>query len=105
MSHFRRFQKKIKEANYPKSIPEFAAELNITPIHLNRICRSVSGHSAIQLVHRYLIGEAQKYLTHTSYSISEIAYLLKFEYPNYFAKLFKKYTGLSPVEFRKKQRS
>lgn len=105
MSHFRKFQKKIKEASYPKSIPEFAEELNITPIHLNRICWSISGHSAIQLVHRYLINEAQKYLTHTSYSISEIAYLLKFEYPNYFAKLFKKYTGVSPVEFREQQRA
>ncbi|AEI47976.1 helix-turn-helix domain-containing protein [Runella slithyformis] len=104
MSHFRKFQKKIKEANAPKSIPEFADELHITPVHLNRICRAVAGKSAIQLVHQNLIAEAQKYLLHTSYSVSEIAYLLKFEYPNYFAKLFKKYVGMSPVEFRQRDR-
>lgn len=104
MSHFRKFQKKIKETHEPKSIPEFADELNITPVHLNRICRSVSGKSAIQLVHQNLIAEAQKYLLHTSYSVSEIAYLLKFEYPNYFAKLFKRYVGVSPVEFRQRDR-
>lgn len=104
MSHFRKFQKKIKEADYPKSIPEFADELHITSVHLNRICRSVAGKSAIQLVHQNLIAEAQKYLLHTSYSVSEIAYLLKFEYPNYFAKLFKKYTGVSPLDFRRQDR-
>ncbi|MFN8348242.1 MAG: helix-turn-helix domain-containing protein [Spirosomataceae bacterium] len=104
MSHFRKFQKKIKEADYPKTIPEFADELNITPVHLNRICRLVSGKSAIQLVHQNLMAEAQKYLLHTSYSVSEIAYLLKFEYPNYFAKLFKKYVGMSPIEFRQQDR-
>lgn len=101
MTYFRKFQQNIKKSEYPKSIPEFAHELHITPVHLNRICKAIVGKSAIELVHQNIIAEAQKYLLHTSYSVSEIAYLLKFEYPNYFAKLFKKHIGLSPVEFRK----
>jgi AraC family transcriptional regulator, transcriptional activator of pobA len=105
IAYFRKFQKSIKNSAYPKSIPTFAAELNITPVHLNRICKAVSGKSSIDLVNQNLINEAQKYLLHTSYSISEIAYLLKFEYPNYFAKLFKKYVGISPMEFRSKNRN
>jgi AraC family transcriptional activator of pobA len=104
MTHFRKFQQSIKHSEYPKSIPAFAEELNITPVHLNRICKAVSGKSAIELVHQNLIGEAQKYLLHTSYSVSEIAFILKFEYPNYFAKLFKKYVGMSPNEYRKYDR-
>jgi AraC family transcriptional regulator, transcriptional activator of pobA len=104
MSYYRRFQKSIKHSDYHKSIPAFAEELQITAVHLNRICRAASGKSAIELVHQNLVSEAQKYLLHSSYSISEIAYLLQFEYPNYFAKLFKKYTGSTPVEFRLKYR-
>lgn len=104
MTHFRKFQQHIKHAEYPRSIPEFADELNISPVHLNRICKAVAGKSAIELVHQNIISEAQKYLLHTSYSVSEIAYLLKFEYPNYFAKLFKKYVGVSPIEFRRQDR-
>jgi len=104
MSHFRKFQKNIKTASFPKSIPQFAAELAITPVHLNRICRAVAGKPAIQLVQEHLVSEGKKYLTHTSYSVSEIAYQLNFEYPNYFARLFKKYTGVSPGEYRAKER-
>ncbi len=100
LTYFRKFQQSIRSSEYPKGIPDFATELNITAVHLNRICRFVAGKSAIELVHQNVITEAQKYLLHTSYSVSEIAYILKFEYPNYFAKLFKKHTGMSPKEFR-----
>ena len=98
--HFRQFQRLLKTADYPKSIPQFAQELNISPVHLNRVCQSIVGKSALQIIQEYLIEESKKYLEYTSHSISEIAYLLKFEYPNYFAKLFKKYMGMSPKEFR-----
>jgi AraC family transcriptional activator of pobA len=100
LEYFRQFQKRIKTAEYDKPIPEYAQELGITPVHLNRICKTVIDKTALDLVQEHLIEEAQKYLRYTSYSVSEIAYLLKFEYPNYFAKLFKKHTGLSPTEFR-----
>jgi len=104
MAHFRKFLQSIKQSEYRKSIPAFADELHMTPVHLNRICKAVAGKSAIQLVHQNLISEAQKYLLHTSYSVSEIAYLLKFEYPNYFAKLFRKHVGISPNEYRQQDR-
>jgi AraC family transcriptional regulator, transcriptional activator of pobA len=73
-------------------------------VHLNRICQNVVGKSALQVVQEYLIEESKKYLEYTSHSVSEIAYLLKFEYPNYFAKLFKKQTGISPTEYRELKR-
>lgn len=103
LTHFRHFQKLIKQATYPKSIPDFADELNISAVHLNRICQSVVGKSALDLIQEHQIEEAKKYLRYTSYSISEIAFLLKFEYPNYFAKLFRKITGMSPKAFRENQ--
>jgi AraC family transcriptional activator of pobA len=103
LQHFRAFQKNYKNSENGKSIPQFADELGISPVHLNRVCRAVAGKSASQLVQEFTVQKAQKYLTYTSYSVSEIAYLLKFEDPSYFAKMFKKYSGMSPSEFKKNQ--
>lgn len=98
--HFKKFQHLIKTAENDRTITAFANDLNITPIHLNRVCKSITNKPAIQLVHEHAIREAEKYLKHTSLSVSEIAYLLKFEYPNYFSKLFKKYTRVTPMQCR-----
>lgn len=98
--YFRKFQQRVRQAGTTHSIAQLADELAITPVHLNRVCRSIAGKSASELVQEHILNEARKYLTYTSYSVSEIAYLLHFEYPNYFARFFKKHTGLSPTEFR-----
>lgn len=101
LSYFNAFQKLIKKT-LPESklIKDYADDLRITPVHLNRICQSLMQKSALQLVHDYTITEAKKYLVYTSYSVSEISYLLNFKDPAYFSRLFKKQTGFSPNQFR-----
>lgn len=103
LQYFRKFQQRVRQAGTTHTIAQLADDLAITPVHLNRICQSVSGKSASQLVQAHILDEARKYLTYTTYSVSEIAYLLNFEYPNYFARFFRKNTGLSPSEFREGQ--
>lgn len=98
--YFRQFQQRVRQVGTTHSISQLADELAITPVHLNRICQAVAGKSASQLVQEHILHEARKYLIYTSYSVSEIAYLLHFEYPNYFAKFFRKHMGVSPTEFR-----
>lgn len=99
----KQFQKSIRLSNNPqKTITSYAQELGITLVHLNRICKNSMGKTAIHVVHEYHIGQAQNYLQHTSYSISEIAYQLNFNDASYFSRLFKNITGVSPKEFRGK---
>lgn len=101
--HFRTFQKSVKESYTPmKSIKEYARELNITTAHLNRICQSTVGKPALHIIHDFLVLEAEKFLKHTDLHISEIAYRLNFEDPAYFSRFFRKYTGVSPKQFREK---
>ncbi len=102
LHYFQKLKQLIRQDGTTRSIAEIAKELAITPVHLNRICRSIAGKSASHLLQEHTLDEAQKYLTYTSYTVSEIAYLLHFEYPNYFARFFKKHTGISPTEFRDK---
>lgn len=100
IQYFRKFQQRVRQVGTTLSIAQLANELANTPVHLNRICRAIAAKSASQLVQEHTLDEAKKYLTYTSYTVSEIAYLLHFEYPNYFSKFFRKHTGFSPSEFR-----
>jgi AraC family transcriptional regulator, transcriptional activator of pobA len=101
LSIFKLFVDRIKETKKPqKTITEYANEIKITPIHLNRICQNIAQKTATQVVNDFFVGEAQKLLRHTSLSISEVAYQLNFEDAAYFSRLFKKHTGKSPKGFR-----
>lgn len=103
--YFRKFQQVVQQVGAAHSIVQFAADLAITPVHLNRICREMAGKSASELVQMHIVNEARKYLIYSTYSVSEITYLLQYEHPNYFAKLFKKHTGQTPTEFRQAQQA
>ena len=101
---FQAFLRRVKDARRPqKTITAYAAELRISPVHLNRVCQAVAQKSAVRVVQGYFIAEAQNYLVHTSFSISEVAYALNFEDPAYFSRLFRQHTGLAPKQFRQAQ--
>jgi len=100
--YYSRFKRSIRQSSYPKSIPEFSRELSISPVHLNRICQALTQKSASQIIQDFLSLQAENYLLYTDFTIKEIAYKLKFEYPGYFARWFKKQSGMSPREFRSK---
>jgi AraC-like DNA-binding protein len=62
--------------------------------------RSFTGQNAQHHIHNKLIEKAKEKLSTTENSISEIAYLLGFEHPQSFSKLFKAKTNVSPSKFR-----
>lgn len=100
---FKTFLRSVRNSPSPhKAITEYAREQNITHIHLNRVCRAVAQRSASEIVQDHYISEAKKYLSHTSLSISEVAYGLNFEDPAYFSRYFKKKEGISPKAFLRK---
>ena len=61
-----------------------------------------TGKTTTEHLQLYLIDEAKHILLQPNTSISEVAYQLGFEYPQYFSRLFKKKEGLSPSEYRDK---
>ena len=102
LKHFQEFQKLIKQGFLEtKTIHQYAQEIGITTMHLNRVCKGVLNKSPLQIIHEQIINEAKKYLLNTSYSITEISYFLNFNDPAYFTRLFKKNVGVSPSDFRK----
>jgi len=86
------------------SVQFYADQLSVHPNHLNAVVKSVSGQTALQVIHAQLIQLAKTYLLQTTLTIQEIAYQLQFESPNYFSRFFKKHTNISPLQFRKQNR-
>ncbi|MDH4091214.1 MAG: AraC family transcriptional regulator [Cyclobacteriaceae bacterium] len=86
-----------------KTPKEYAKKMNITSNYLNALCRKKSGKSAGELIRQRIVLEAKRLLAHTKLSISEIAFKLNFEDNSYFGRYFKKYTHLTPGEFRQQQ--
>jgi AraC-like DNA-binding protein len=98
------FQELIEENFMTLKTPrEYASKMNITPNYLNALCRKKSGKSAGELIRQRILLEAKRLLAHSKLSISEIAFQLGFEDNSYFGRYFRKYTRLTPGEFRQQQ--
>jgi AraC family transcriptional activator of pobA len=92
----------LVEAELPRRRPltALAASLGITPTHLSRVCRQLTGRSASTLLQDRLTLEARRLLTYTSKGASEVGYALGFHDPAHFSKFFRRQTGKSPAAYR-----
>lgn len=79
---------------------DIASQLFMSTSYLNDFLRNLTGMNTQQHIHNHLIEKAKSLLQATSHSVSEIAYMLGFEYPQYFNRLFKNKTGQTPLQFR-----
>ncbi|RME00992.1 MAG: AraC family transcriptional regulator [Bacteroidetes bacterium] len=79
-----------------------ASQLGVSHRYLSDTLKAETGKTAIENLHLYLIDEAKNLLLEPYKSVSEVAYELGFEYPQYFSRLFKKKEGMSPLEYREK---
>ncbi len=83
------------------TVEYLADQLHMSPHYLSDMLRSLTRQSAQQHIHERMVEHAKEYLSNTSLSVAEIAYLLGFDYPQSFNKLFKKKTDISPLAFRR----
>jgi AraC-like DNA-binding protein len=88
-----------------KNVSDYARMLNMTPVCLNALSKSLSGVTAGEQIRGHVILEAKRLLYNTDLSAKEIAYRLGFEDAPYFSRFFKKYTGQTLLEFRELSRA
>jgi AraC-like DNA-binding protein len=77
-----------------------ADAVNLSPGYLGDLLKKETGLNAQEHIHQMVIDLAKNTLVQTNQSVSEIAFQLGFEYPQYFSRLFKQKTGKTPLEFR-----
>ena len=91
----------LQEKGIP-GIEQIADKLNVSQRYLSDTLKKETGKTSTEHLQLYLIDEAKNILLQPNKTVSEIAYELGFEYPQYFSRLFKKKEGISPKEYQQK---
>lgn len=94
------FEKEDHRNEGMPSVKYLANKMNVSPGYLSDVLKKETGLSAQDHIHYFVIEQAKNILIQTNQSVSEIAYALGFEYPQYFSRLFKQKTGKTPLEYR-----
>ena len=82
------------------SLAALALQLGITPTQLNRVCRQLTGRSALALLHARVMLEAQRDLAYTTLSVKQVALGLGFSDAGYFTRFFQRLSGRTPTQWR-----
>ncbi len=80
---------------------EIANELQISPAHLSRIFKAVTGCGLVEYNNRLKVQLAKQLLETQDISLKELALQIGITDEKYFSRLFKKYTGMTTGAFKK----
>lgn len=83
------------------SVKYCADKLNMSPAYLSELLKKETGKTTQQHIQDNIIERAKTLLLGSDQQVGQVAYVLGFDYPQHFSKLFKSKTGMSPAEFRK----
>lgn len=73
----------------------------ISPAYLSTLFKKQYNQSFVDYINQEKVECAKKLIEEDRYLIGEIAYRLSFENAYYFARVFRKFTGMSPSEYQK----
>lgn len=86
------------------TLKEICAKVNYSSSFLCKKFKAQTGETMIEFFNRLKIDEAKKQLVNTEKAVAAISLELGFSEVKYFGAIFKKNTGLSPTEYRKKNK-
>lgn len=102
MTLFSRFYESITE-HYKESheVAFYAKLFNFTPKYFSAIIKKETGVSAIKWISEYVTVQAKQLLDiHREYSVLQVSRALGFPDQATFSRYFRKYTGMTPREYR-----
>ena len=85
------------------SLNTIANEIHVSPSHLSRKFKEETGMNLTEFINQKRVEEAKLYLQRGYISITDIAFLVGFNDLNYFSKVFKKHTSLTPSQYAKRR--
>ena len=82
------------------SLYNIAGQLGVNPTYLSALFRKECNCTLTEYVNRKRVEQAASLLSKTDKLVNTISYECGIQDTNYFIKLFKKYTGLTPTQYR-----
>jgi len=85
----------------PLTTSMLAREMNCSAGYLSRVFRAMHGRTITDAIHAERILHAQRLMIITDLDVESIAGESGFPSPSYFIKVFKRYTGMTPLAYRR----
>ena len=83
------------------TLEEIAQSVYLSPSYASRLFKKVQNMSLMEYLTRVRIEEAKRLLHNPQYLIDEIAENIGYDDASYFTKVFKRYEGVTPTQYRK----
>ncbi|MFA6334386.1 MAG: helix-turn-helix domain-containing protein [Bacteroidales bacterium] len=87
--------------NQNRSVNFYAEKLFMTPKYLSTITKKLTNRTVHEWICKAIVMDAKAQLKTTQLTVQQISQSLNFPNPSYFGRFFKKYEGMTPVEYRK----
>ena len=91
----------IKEFRQERSMQYYANKICLTPQYVSTALKKMTGQSFTDIITNLVIHDAKAKLGATELSVQEISDSLNFPDVSAFGKYFKRYTGMTPTQYRK----
>ncbi len=99
-----RFERYVKEHyREPLNITEVAAALQVSTAHLSKIISAELSTTFTEYLNHTRIEAAKNMLVFQDLSVTEIASALSYQDASYFMRVFKRYTGMTCMEYKKQK--
>jgi two-component system response regulator YesN len=92
------------EKNYAReiSLEDVAASINISSFYLSKLFKKELGENFIDHLTGVRIRKAKEILVNPLHTVKDACYMVGYRDPNYFARVFKKISGMTPTEYQTK---
>ena len=89
-----------KQYHTKLTLEDVAAHVHLNPAYFSTLFARSTGLTFKEYLNTIRIEEAKRLLANTEYAIIDIAVAVGFDDQSYFSKVFKKFTGLTPRQYR-----
>ncbi|MBE6388331.1 MAG: helix-turn-helix transcriptional regulator [Lentisphaerae bacterium] len=105
MALFRQLRSKLQMSPHIQwSVQDMADICRVSVPHFFVLCRRYFGVSPYAMLKKIRLDQAKELLTSTGYPVKSIASLCGYEHPFAFSRSFKQEFGVSPMQYRAKQK-